>query len=171
MNVIKEKDSDLQKNTEKRIAKMIKEFSKVPKIKLFPNTYKYDGILAQVGIPVSALCEHHGVAFQGYCHVAYIPGKYVTGLSKIARVVEHYLNPTVRTVQEKATAQIIKHLEESLQDNKGIMVLIEATHNCISYRGVKKPSLTITSMVRGTFAEQGNDAKPEFLGRINKHGH
>jgi len=165
--IIKEVDEELDQNTEKRVHKMLSEFSDVPIVKLFPNTYKYDGIISQVKIPISAVCEHHEVAFQGFIHIAYIPGQWVTGLSKLARVAEYYLNPTVKTVQEKANSQIINHLNAVLEDNQGIMVVIEATHNCISFRGVKKPSVTITSMVTGVFAEKGNDAKSEFLSLIN----
>lgn len=167
MKIVKELKKDLQKNTEKRIEKMKESFSFVPKVKLFENDYAYDGIVSQVKIPVSALCEHHEVAFQGFCSIAYLPGKFITGLSKLARVAEHYLNPTVKTTQEKATALIINHLKKVLLDNKGIMVVVEATHNCISFRGVKKPSITITSMVTGIFAEPQNDAKSEFLSLIN----
>lgn len=164
--IVKERDEDLKKETKKRVHKMKNEF-KDPLIKLFPNTYKYDGIIAQVKIPVTANCEHHRIAFAGFCHIAYIPGEWLTGLSKLARVAELYLNPTVYTVQERANSEILNHLNKALEGNKGVMVAIEATHNCISFRGVKKPSLTITSMVTGIFAEKGNDAKSEFLSLIN----
>jgi len=140
---------------------MKKEFNKELVIKLFPNDERYDQIIAQVGIPFSALCEHHKVSFEGKCSIAYIPDQWLTGLSKFGRVVEYYLNPTVKTIQERATHQILKALNEALKP-KGIMVIIKAKHNCICYRGVKKPSLTITSAVAGAFAENAI-ARQEFL--------
>ncbi len=82
--------------------------------------------------------------------------------------MEYHLNPTVKTIQEKATHKILNHLKEALKP-RGLMVVLEAKHSCIAYRGVKKPSLTITSAVDGIFAEQGNDAKYEFLNFINRN--
>ena len=147
-----EKDEQLKEETVKRIEKMKAEFTE-PTIKLFDNTYKYDGIIAQSQITFSSLCEHHQVAFEGEATVAYIPGKYLTGLSKLARIVEFYLNPTLPTVQEKATQQIMEHLKETIIDAKGFAVIIKAKHNCVCYRGVKKPSTTSTSAVSGVFKD------------------
>lgn len=152
MQIVIEKDKNLQQETLKRKKKMLKEFSKKPKIKLFKNNEGYDQIVAQVGIPFSALCEHHEVSFEGEAIVAYIPNKYYTGLSKFGRVVEYFLNPTVKTIQERATKQILDTLVEALQP-KGLMVILKARHNCICYRGVKKPSDTITSAVYGAFKD------------------
>jgi GTP cyclohydrolase I len=166
--VIKEQNKNLSKNTAKRVQLMKKIFSKMPKIKVFENTHNYDQMIVQVGIPVLALCEHHECSFEGVVHIAYLPEYWLVGLSKLARVAEYHLNPTVKTIQEKATANILKNLKDCLHP-KGLMVVVEARHSCIAYRGVKKPSLTITSAVDGIFAEQGNDAKYEFLSFINRN--
>ena len=162
-----EKQNNLPKETSRRREKMKKEFSKEPTIKLFENIEGYDQIIAQVGIPFSALCEHHWVSFEGEAHVAYIPGKWLTGLSKLPRVVEYYLNPTVKTIQEKATHKILNSLVNALKP-QGVMVIIRARHNCVCYRGVKKPSWTITSAVQGIFAEKNAGAREEFLTLLNK---
>lgn len=165
--IIKEEEKDLSKNTQKRVEKMKLFFAQEPKVKVFRNTENYDQIIAQVGVPFLALCEHHECSFEGVMHIAYIPNGWLTGLSKLARIMEFYLNPTVKTIQEKATHKILNHLKTALKP-RGIMVVLEARHSCIAYRGVKKPSLTITSAVDGIFAEQGNDAKYEFLSFINR---
>jgi GTP cyclohydrolase IA len=101
-------------------------------------------------IPFCSICEHHLMPFIGKAHVAYIPneGK-ITGLSKIARVVEGYSHRL--QLQERLTAEIAEALMEALQP-KGVLVVMEAEHLCMSIRGVKKPgTLTITSAVRGIF--------------------
>jgi len=163
MKIVFEKPSDLKKETRKRIKKMNRQFKKKPIIKLFENKEGYDQIIAQIGIPFSALCEHHHVSFEGEVSIAYIPDKYLTGLSKLARIVEYYLNPTVKTIQEKATKQILHCLIKTLKP-KGAMVVIKARHGCIWYRGVKKPSWTITSAVYGIF--ENSVVKQEFLSLI-----
>lgn len=157
-----------KKKTQKRILKMKQEFSKPPQLKLFENTEGYDQMIAQVGIPITALCEHHEVQFYGKVYIAYVPKNWLIGLSKLARVTEYFLNPTIKTIQERATHQILKYLEKHLKPS-GIMVVIKATHGCISYRGIKKPSLTITSAVSGSFAEPQRGLKIEFLNLINNH--
>jgi len=162
---IVEKEKDLEVETKKRIDKLNKEFAEKPIIKLFENIHGYDQIIAQVGIPVSALCEHHHVSFEGEVAIAYIPDKYLTGLSKLGRLSEYYLNPTVKTTQEKATHQILKDLIATLNP-LGAMVVVKARHNCICFRGVKKPSTTITSAVYGKFKEQ-QATRQEFLSLLN----
>lgn len=106
-------------------------------------------------IPFSSMCEHHMLPFVGVAHVAYIPrhGK-VTGLSKVARVVEGYSHRL--QLQERMTSQIADAFVEML-DVRGVMVVLEAEHMCMTLRGIKKPgSRTVTSAVRGTFRD---DAK------------
>lgn len=163
--IIKEKESDLKIETRKRLAKLKKEFSKDLSVKVFENTEEYDQMIAQVGIPVTALCEHHEVSFEGTVHIAYIPNQWLVGLSKLARIAEKHMNPTVRTIQEKATHRIMKDLIKALAP-KGAMVVVKARHSCIGYRGVKKPSLTITSAVHGAFAHDMG-VKQEFLSLVN----
>ncbi|EHL06929.1 GTP cyclohydrolase I [Desulfitobacterium hafniense DP7] len=101
-------------------------------------------------IPVYSMCEHHLVPFYGKAHVAYIPRKgKVTGLSKIARVVEGYAKRP--QLQERLTGQIADSVM-SMLNARGVLVVIEAEHMCMTMRGVKKPgSMTLTSAVRGIF--------------------
>lgn len=162
MKIVIEKEKDLAQSTTRRVIKLRQEF-KEPVLKVFENTHHYDQIIAQTEIPFTALCEHHRIAFEGEVSIAYIPGKYLIGLSKLGRIVEYYLNPTVETIQEKATNQILEALK--LIKPKGLMVIIKAKHGCICYRGVKKPSWTITSAVYGIFRDNIN-ARQEFLSLI-----
>jgi GTP cyclohydrolase I len=111
----------------------------------------HDEMVMVRDIPVHSVCEHHLIPFAGRAHVAYIPGDdgRITGLSKIARLVDGYAKRP--QVQERLTTQIADALVEVLKPS-GALVLIEAEHFCMSMRGVKKPgSLTITSAVRGLF--------------------
>ena len=101
-------------------------------------------------IPFSSMCEHHMLPFVGKAHVAYIPqnGR-ITGLSKIARVVQGYSHRL--QLQERLTSQVADALMDELEP-MGVLVIIEAEHMCMSIRGVNKPgALTVTSAVRGTF--------------------
>lgn len=110
---------------------------------------RHDEIILLKDIPLYSLCEHHLLPFIGKAHVAYIPDKRITGLSKIARVVD-ILSKRLQ-VQERLTTDIADVIMKKLKP-KGVMVIIEAEHLCISMRGVKKPgAVTTTSVVRGVF--------------------
>jgi len=111
---------------------------------------EHDEIVLLRNIPLYSVCEHHLIPFIGKAHVAYIPkGNRVTGLSKIARVVEIYSRRL--QVQERLTTDIVDIIMKKLKP-KGAMVIIEAEHLCMSMRGVKKPGIiTVTSAVRGVF--------------------
>lgn len=118
-------------------------------------------------IPVYSMCEHHLVPFYGKAHVAYIPrsGK-LTGLSKLARVVEGYAKRP--QLQERLTSQIADSVMKML-DARGVLVVIEAEHMCMTMRGVKKPgSKTLTSAVRGIF-KNSEVTRAEGFALI--HGH
>ena len=109
-------------------------------------------------------CEHHLAPFFGKAHVGYIPTTRVTGLSKIARMVEGYARRF--QVQERLTTQIADAMQEVLRP-QGVMVVVEARHMCMCSRGVNKPSaVTKTSAVRGVFSEQP-PARAEFLSILN----
>lgn len=102
-------------------------------------------------IPFYSMCEHHFAPFHGQAHVAYMPRDRVTGLSKLARLVEGYARRP--QMQERLTAQVANCLDERLNP-LGVLVVIEAEHLCMSMRGVKKPgAMTVTSAVRGVMEE------------------
>jgi len=111
---------------------------------------KHDEIVLLKNIPLYSVCEHHLIPFFGRAHVAYIPEQgRVTGLSKLARVVE--ILSRRPQVQERLTTQIAEIIMSKLKP-KGCMVVIEAEHLCMSMRGIRKPgTLTVTSVVRGIF--------------------
>jgi len=114
---------------------------------------EHDEIVMVRDIPFASLCEHHMVPFMGKAHVAYIPGDdgRITGLSKLARLVDVYARRL--QVQERMTTQIADTIERVLEP-RGVLVVVEAEHLCMSMRGVRKPgTLTITSAVRGLFRD------------------
>ncbi|HWC13024.1 MAG TPA: GTP cyclohydrolase I FolE [Actinomycetota bacterium] len=128
----------------------------------------HDEMIMVRDIPLASLCEHHLVPFVGRAHVAYIPNErgQITGLSKLARVVDVVSRRP--QVQERLTTQIADALEQAL-DPRGVLVVIEAEHLCMTMRGVRKPgSETVTSAVRGIFRD--NDAtRAEAMGFIQRH--
>jgi GTP cyclohydrolase IA len=112
----------------------------------------YQEIVMVREIPFYSMCEHHFVPFHGQAHVAYIPKGRVTGLSKLARLVEGFARRP--QMQERLTAQVADALTERLEP-LGVMVVVEAEHLCMSMRGVKKPgATTVTSAVRGIMESQ-----------------
>ena len=113
----------------------------------------HDEMVLVRDIPIYSLCEHHMVPFIGHAHVAYIPGKdgRITGLSKVARLVDGFSRRL--QVQEKLTVQIADAMEATLEP-RGVLVVVDAEHLCMSMRGIKKSgSSTVTSAVRGLFRE------------------
>jgi GTP cyclohydrolase I len=113
---------------------------------------RYDELVLVKDIPFYSLCEHHLLPFHGRAHVAYIPeGNRITGISKLARVVEVHAQRL--QVQERMTRDIADTLVWALEP-RGVLVMVEAEHLCMTMRGVKKPgSITITNVVRGLFRE------------------
>jgi len=125
----------------------------------------HDELVLVTKIPMYSTCEHHLVAFHGMAHVGYIPGKdgRVTGLSKLARVVDLYAKRP--QVQERLTAQIADAVVRKL-DPRGVIVIIEAEHLCMAMRGVRKAgSITVTSAVSGQF-KTDVASRSEALGLI-----
>jgi len=111
----------------------------------------HDEMVMVRDIPCYSFCEHHLLPFHGTAHVAYIPGVdgRITGLSKVARLVDAYAKRP--QVQERLTAQIADEVERTLQP-RGVLVVVEAEHLCMSMRGIRKPgATTVTSAVRGLF--------------------
>ena len=112
-------------------------------------TEQYDEMVVLRDIPFYSVCEHHLLPFMGKAHVAYLPKGKVCGLSKLARVVEAFSRRP--QLQERLTCQIADLLMQKL-DAKGAAVILEATHTCMTIRGVKKPgAVMVTSAMRGTF--------------------
>lgn len=157
--------------TPKRVAEMYNEIfaglKSDPKklIKKF-KTEEYNEIILVKDIPLYSMCEHHFVPFIGKAHVGYIPkdGVY-TGLSKIARIVDVYAKRP--QVQERLTQQVADTLLELLKP-KGVIVVIEAEHLCMSMRGVNKPgTTTVTSALRGAF-QKSEKTRMEAFKLINK---
>ncbi len=128
----------------------------------------HDEMVMVRDIPLYSVCEHHLIPFIGKAHVAYIPnddGK-ITGLSKLARVVDGYARRP--QVQERLTVQVAEALEAALQP-RGVMVVIEAEHPCMSMRGIKKAgAITVTSAVRGLFRDSVA-TRQEAMRFINGH--
>ncbi len=129
---------------------------------------QHDEIVLVKNIPFYSVCEHHLLPFHGVAHVAYIPeGGRITGLSKLARVVE--LEARKLRVQETLTTAIAEDIMQALRP-RGVIVILEAEHLCMTMRGVQKPgSITVTSVVRGIFRE--NPAtRAEVLALIKGRG-
>jgi GTP cyclohydrolase I len=125
----------------------------------------FDELVLVREISFNSLCEHHLLPFMGVAHVGYLPNGQVVGLSKLARVVEEVSHRP--QVQERMTDQIADLLSEEL-DAKGVVVVIEATHTCMTIRGVRKPgSRTVTSAVRGLF-KTNQSSRAEVMSLINR---
>lgn len=147
--------------TPARVVKALKEmtegYSQNPSeilLKSFPTDdtesgVVYDGMVVQKNIPLVSSCEHHWMPFSGVAHVAYIPGKKVAGLSKLARLVDCYAKRL--QIQERLTTEIADALVKHLKC-KAAACVIEATHTCMCYRGVRKHGTTTrTATLRGLF--------------------
>lgn len=131
----------------------------------FEETEGYDEIVVLRDIDYESHCEHHMVPIIGRAHVAYLPNNRVVGISKLARVVEAYAKRL--QIQEKMTAQIANTINEVLTP-KGVAVVIEGNHECMSTRGVHKPNVTmVTSTMLGAFRDDPATRK-EFLAFIGK---
>ncbi|MHB1126428.1 MAG: GTP cyclohydrolase I FolE [Bacillota bacterium] len=142
-------------NTPARVARMYKEIfcgiNEDPRVHLQAIfTEDHEEMVLVKEIPLYSMCEHHLLPFYGKAHVAYIPKKgKITGLSKLARAVEAFAKRP--QLQERLTSQIADSIMEALQP-RGVIVVVEAEHMCMTMRGVKKPgSMTLTSAVRGIF--------------------
>ena len=144
------------KDTPARVARMYAEiFEGVGRdpgevVDAFFGDEHYQEIVMVRDIPFYSSCEHHLLPFHGRAHIAYIPQGRVTGLSKLARLMEGFARRP--QMQERLTAQVADALMDRLEP-LGVMVVVEAEHLCMSMRGVRKPgSITVTSAVRGTLA-------------------
>jgi GTP cyclohydrolase I len=133
----------------------------------FEETDGYDEMVLLRDIRLESHCEHHMVPIIGKAHVAYLPGNRVVGISKLARVVEVYSRRL--QIQEKLTAQIANTLQEVLNP-RGVGVVIEAAHQCMTTRGVKKAGVTmVTSRMLGAFRDD-QSTRREFMALISGTG-
>lgn len=162
----------LQKTPE-RIAKAMQFFTQGYNIDATEilNSAKFHEVVSEMivvkDIELYSMCEHHMLPFYGKAHVAYIPNGYITGLSKIARVVDAFSRRM--QVQERLTHQILTSIKETLNP-LGVAVVIEASHLCMMMRGVEKQnSVTTTSAFWGQFEK--NDTRSEFLKLISAKLH
>lgn len=126
----------------------------------FPNDEGYDELIVARAIPFHSLCMHHLLPFHGVAHVGYLPGERIIGLSKLGRVVEFFSRDL--QIQERLTTQVADWLERELEP-KGVGVVLEAEHMCMSLRGVQKPgATTVTSALHGAVRDDPR-TRQEFL--------
>jgi GTP cyclohydrolase IA len=126
----------------------------------FPNDEAYDELVLARDIPFHSLCQHHLLPFAGLAHVAYLPDERIVGLSKLARIVDHFARRL--QVQERLTCQVADWLDDHLAP-RGVGVVLEAEHSCMSLRGVQKAGArTVTSALRGLVRDDPR-TREEFL--------
>ena len=156
-------------NTPKRVAKAYVNdlwrgrYEVLGDVTAFPSD-GYTGIVLERDIPVVSMCSHHHQTILGKCHIAYVPGPEtkVIGLSKLNRVVEHFSRRGA--IQEQLTMAVHNAMDKLIEGNDGIMVMMHATHNCVSCRGIKHMGASMmTSEVSGVFADHQKTAKQEVL--------
>jgi GTP cyclohydrolase I len=157
-------DLDLESlaDTPRRIARLYAELLAPRPFRptTFPNDGGYDELVVARSIPFHSLCEHHLLPFVGVAHVGYLPGERIIGLSKLARVVDYFARGL--QVQERLTARIADWLQDELAP-KGVGVVLEAEHLCMSLRGVTKPGAsTVTSALHGLVRDDPR-TRQEFL--------
>ena len=125
----------------------------------FPNDEGYDELVLVHDIPVTSVCEHHMLPFTGVAHVGYLPAERILGLSKLARLVQ-VLSRRPQT-QERLTQTVARHLQEALAP-RGVGVVVEADHTCMSLRGARAPARTVTSALLGRLRDDPR-SRAEFL--------
>jgi GTP cyclohydrolase I len=151
--------------TPMRVAKALAEIT--TPVEFTFTTFPNDGMNEMVivkNVPFYSLCAHHLLPFFGVAHVAYIPNKTLCGISKLARAVEFYAKGLC--IQEEITDKVATMVETELSP-KGVAVVLEAEHLCMTMRGVQKPGTkTVTAAMRGVFLDNGNLARQEFYSVI-----
>jgi GTP cyclohydrolase I len=155
-------DSESLRETPARMARAYAELFTPPAFDLttFPNDEGYDELVLARSIPMRSVCEHHLLPFIGVAHVGYLPGERILGLSKLARVVEHFAARP--QVQERLTKQVAGWLQDNLAP-AGVGVVIEAEHTCMTVRGVRASgSTTVTSTLLGTVRDDPR-SRQEFF--------
>ena len=143
-------DREERQDTPARMARAYAElFAAQPfQLTTFPNDEDYDELVLARAIPFRTLCEHHMLLFSGVAHVGYLPGERILGLSKLARLVEHFAARP--QTQERLTMQVAKCLDTNLRP-RGVGVVLEAEHSCMTQRGIRSHgATTVTSALLGT---------------------
>ena len=148
-------------------------YNEMSDITSFPSD-GYDGIVIERNIPLTSMCSHHHQTFQGVVHIGYVVGEEgrVIGLSKLNRIVE--LFGRRGAIQEQLTSAIHNAVNKICQNNKGVIVTVVGTHNCVSCRGVKHQGASmVTTKVSGVFFDNQNVARKEFFDsvKINNGNH
>ena len=159
-------------DTPERVSKMFIDeiyyglnYDNFPKCTAVDNKMKYKAMLIEKNITCMSSCEHHFVTIDGFCHVAYIPGKKVIGLSKINRIVDFFAKRP--QIQERLTEQIY-HALSFILETEDVAVIIDASHYCVKSRGIRDTtSSTVTSKVGGKF-EENSDCRAELLTLIKQ---
>ena len=153
--------------TPQRFIDMLRELTRQEPFEFTTFESHHDEMVIIKDIDFVSLCAHHIVPFVGKCHIAYVPKGKLAGLSKFARVVKSASKDL--TVQEDLTGKIADFLQRSL-DPLGVAVVMEAEHMCMTIRGVQAPGTkTITSVMKGVFADHTRMARSEFLQLIGKN--
>jgi GTP cyclohydrolase IA len=134
----------------------------------FPNDDGYDELVVARGIPFHSLCEHHLLPFTGVAHVGYLPGDRIIGLSKLARVVDLFARRL--QVQERLTKQVADWLDAELAP-RGVGVVLEAEHMCMSLRGVQKPGSSAVTSALGGLVRDDPRTRQEFLALTERKHH
>lgn len=162
-------DDDCLRETPARMARAYAELFSTPDFDMttFPNDEGYDELVLARDIPLRSVCEHHLLPFTGVAHVGYLPGDRILGLSKLARVVTHFSSRP--QVQERLTKQVAGWLEDHLQP-RGVGVVIEAEHTCMTIRGVQAAgSNTVTSALLGSLRHDPR-SRQEFFALAHRAG-
>jgi GTP cyclohydrolase I len=163
-------DADGLEETPRRVAEAYAELLTPQPFRptTFPNDGGYDELIVARAIPFHSLCMHHMLPFHGVAHVGYLPGERIIGLSKLGRVVEFFSRDL--QIQERLTTQVADWLERELEP-KGVGVVLEAEHMCMSLRGVQKlGAQTLTSALRGLVRDDPR-TRQEFLALTTRSSH
>jgi GTP cyclohydrolase I len=155
-------DAEALEETPRRVADAYTELlTPQPfRVTTFPNDDGYDELIVARSIPFHSLCMHHLLPFHGVAHIGYLPGERIIGLSKLGRVVEYFSRDL--QIQERLTTQVAGWLQRELEP-KGVGVVLEAEHLCMSLRGVQKlGAKTVTSALRGVVRDDAR-TRQEFL--------
>jgi GTP cyclohydrolase I len=163
-------DDDALEETPRRVADAFAELltPRPFRATTFPNEDGYDELVVARAIPFHSLCMHHMLPFHGVAHVAYLPDERIIGLSKLGRVVEFFSRDL--QIQERLTTQVADWLQRELEP-KGVGVVLEAEHLCMSLRGVQKlGAKTVTSALRGLVRDDAR-TRQEFLALTTRRSH